>query len=706
MTRNSGAQRPTPKQAARSSEDKFSKAFFFSPLGMTITSVATQKYIDVNLAFTRVLGYEREEVVGKTSTEMNVWVTNEERQIMVDILTRDGHVRELETHIRKKNGEIMDCLFTAELIEMDEGLCVLSLVQDITDRVRAEQTVRASEERFRALIEHGSDIILVLSSTGVIEYASPSTKTAMGYEPEELVGTNGFLLVNPEDMPAALASFQRTIGGGSEPIPLEFRAQHKDGSWRVLEAMSDPMPGQAVPIASIVVNCREITQRKQSEETIRHMAYHDALTGLPNRALLSDRLGVALAQARRSGQTLAIIFVDLDEFKLVNDTLGHSVGDELLHGAAERLTLLLRDGDTVARVGGDEFIVLLSNVERPEDALQIAERMRESLKEPYRVGNQELRATASIGISIYPNDGDDEATLLSNADTAMYRAKDAGRDNCQLYSSSMGEELRRRVTLENELRRAIEQEQLVVYYQPIIDMMTGEVVASEALVRWQHPERGLILPGEFIDVAERTGLIAPLSELVLHRAASDNCTWQNGGARKIPVAVNVSSRRFQSMGFGDITRRTLADTGLDPHCLHLEMTEGTLMEDVVRGAAVLKVLRDSGIQISIDDFGTGYSSLSYLRTLPIDSVKIDRSFVSGIGLHSEDRAVITAIIALARSLHLDVIAEGIETAEQLDFLRESGCRKGQGFLFAHPMPAGDFQALIKAGRSLVEPVAA
>lgn len=694
--------RRTAEQAMRSSEEKFSKAFQRSPLGVTITSVGSQRYIDVNDAFTRLLGYDRSEAIGRTSGSLDIWVTPESRLQVVDLLAKDGSVRELQTRFRTKSGEILDCLLTAEMLDLAEGPCVLSLVQDITDRVRAEQAIRASEERFRALIEKGSDVILVLTVTGEIEYVSPSAATVMGYTPEEVVGTSAFPLIHPEDLQATLQSFDRTAKGTNQPVSIEFRARHKDGSWRVMEAMSGRII-ESSGATSVIVNCREITQRKEAEETIRHLAYHDALTGLPNRALLGDRLTVALAKARRSNETLALIFIDLDEFKLVNDTLGHTVGDELLRGAASRLTLLLREGDTVSRVGGDEFIVLLSDVDRPEDALQIAERMRENLKEPYQINSLELGVTASIGISIYPDDGDDEASLLRNADTAMYRAKDAGRDNCQLYTSSMGDALRLRVTLETELRAAIEQEQLVVYYQPIVELASGEIVGCEALVRWQHPERGLVLPGEFIEVAERTGLITPPSEWVLHKASADNQEWQGSGLRPIPVAVNVSSRRFQHTGFGEITRRTLADTGLDPHCLHLEITEGTIMEDVVRGAAVLKSLRDSGIRISIDDFGTGYSSLSYPRSLPIDAVKIDRSFVSGIGVHSEDAAVITAIIALAASLHLEVIAEGIETVEQLDFLREHHCRQGQGFLFARPMPAADFKALMKANRSLVAP---
>jgi diguanylate cyclase (GGDEF)-like protein/PAS domain S-box-containing protein len=698
-------ERRSAEQSIRSSEEKFSKAFHRSPLGVTITSTDTQRFIDVNDAFTRLVGYDRDEAIGRTSTDLNLWASVENRQEMIDGLAKDGAVRELPTQFRTKSGQILDCVLTAEMLDLDEGPCVLTLVQDITARVQAEQTIRASEERFRALIEKGSDIILVLSVAGVVEYLSPSAATVMGYSPEEIMGTSAFPLIHPDDRQETLLSFSRTVQGTNQPVSIEFRALHQDGTWRVMEAMSDRIV-ESSGATSVVVNCREITQRKEAEETIRHLAYHDALTGLPNRALLGDRLTVALAKARRSSETLALIFIDLDEFKLVNDTLGHSVGDELLRGAATRLTLLLREGDTVSRVGGDEFIVLLSDVDRPEHALQIAERMRESLKEPYNIVNMELRVTTSIGISIYPDDGDDEATLLRNADTAMYRAKDAGRDNCQLYTSSMGDELRLRVTLETELRRAIEHEQLIVYYQPIVELNSGEIIGCEALVRWQHPERGLILPGEFIEVAERTGLITPLSEWVLHKASEDNQAWQDSGLRPIPVAVNVSSRRFQHIGFGEITRRTLADTGLDPHCLHLEITEGTIMEDVVRGAAILKGLRDSGIRISIDDFGTGYSSLSYLRTLPIDAVKIDRSFVSGIGLHNEDGAVITAIIALAESLHLEVIAEGIETVEQLDFLRDHGCLQGQGFLFARPMPAADFRALMQSTRTLVAPASA
>jgi diguanylate cyclase (GGDEF)-like protein len=476
--------------------------------------------------------------------------------------------------------------------------------------------------------------------------------------------------------------------------------RHKDGAWRIVEAVGGLITGSSGAV-SLVINCREITQRKQAEETIRHLAYHDSLTGLPNRALLEDRLAIALARAKRSGQTLAVIFLDLDEFKLINDTLGHSIGDELLRGAAERLKVLVRDGDTVARVGGDEFVLLLTDVEGVDDVVEVAERVGRSLKEPYRVARLELTVTSSAGISFFPADGEDATALLRNADTAMYRAKDEGRDNFQLYTSGMGEQVRKRLTLENELRRAIDHDQLVLHYQPIVDIRSGEISTCEALVRWQHPERGLVPPIEFIGVAEKAGLITALSEWVMRSACLQHNAWQDAGLCPVPIAVNISSHRFQYTGFGEMTRRILSETSLDPRNLHLEITEGVLMEDVDRAAMVLKGLRDLGMHISIDDFGTGYSSLSYLRHLPIDVLKIDMSFVSGITSNREDQAIVRAIIALARSLRLKVIAEGVETREQLHFLRDEGCDLAQGFLFARPMPAPDFATLITTAKALV-----
>ena len=689
----------TANKQTRRSEEKFSKAFYNSPLSITITG-PDGRLVDINEAFSRLTGYDRESCIGHSSDELGLWVNTDDWRAVNQMIAATGFAGELQTQFRTKDGGILDCLITAEVIDLADGNCVLSLVKNITDSVAAEKTIRQSEERFRTLIENGSDVILILSETGNITYASPSAQSVMGYLPEDVIGTQAFELVRPDDLTQVLESFGRTLQGINEPEPIEFQALHKDGTWRVLEAMSGRI-GEGSDAMSVVVNCREITQRKQAEETIRHLAYHDSLTGLPNRALLEDRLAIALARAQRSAQTLAVIFVDLDEFKLVNDTLGHSIGDELLRAAAERLRTLVRDGDTVARVGGDEFVLLLNDVEGVDDAVEVAERVSRSLKEPYRVAQLELTVTASTGISIFPTDGEDATALLRNADTAMYRAKDEGRDNFQLYTSGMGEQVRKRLTLENELRRAIEQQQLVLHYQPIVDINSGEISSCEALVRWQHPERGLVPPAEFIGVAEKAGLITALSEWVMRTACLQHKVWQDAGLCPVPIAVNISSHRFQYTNFGETTRRILDETSLDPRNLHLEITEGVLMEDVDRAATVLKGLRDLGMCISIDDFGTGYSSLSYLRHLPIDDLKIDMSFVSGIMSNREDQAIVRAIIALAKSLRLKVIAEGVETEEELQFLRDEGCDLAQGFLFARPMPAPDFAKLIAAAKALV-----
>lgn len=434
---------------------------------------------------------------------------------------------------------------------------------------------------------------------------------------------------------------------------------------------------------------------------LEYLAYHDSLTALPNRSLLEDRLVQALAQAQRKGQMLALIFIDLDAFKVVNDTLGHSVGDQLLRAAADRLKALVREGDTVARIGGDEFVLLLNDVGDVDNAVEIARRVGRNLKEPYRIAEQELTVTVSCGISIFPTDGEDATSLLRNADTAMYRAKEQGQDDFQLYTPGMGVEVRRRLALENELRRAIAEDQLVLHYQPIVDINTGKIASCEALVRWQHPEHGLMPPMEFIGLAEKAGLMIALTEWVMRAACLQHKAWEGAGLRIVPIAINISAHRFQYSGFGDMTRRLLLETSLDPRQLRLEITEGVLMEDTDRAAVVLKSLRDQGIRISIDDFGTGYSSLSYLRHLPIDNLKIDRSFVAGISDNPEDQAIVQAIMALAQSLHLNVIAEGVETDGQLQFLRREGCQQVQGFLFARPMPGADFAKLLGADKALV-----
>jgi diguanylate cyclase (GGDEF)-like protein len=434
----------------------------------------------------------------------------------------------------------------------------------------------------------------------------------------------------------------------------------------------------------------DITQRKRDEETIRHLAYDDALTGLPNRTLFNDRLTLALAQAHRNQGKLAVMLMDLDRFKIINDTLGHAVGDQLLRGVARRLINSLREGDTVARLGDDEFAFLLPGMDQVEDVAKTAQKIIEILKSAFYFEGHELHVTPSIGIALYPNDGEDAQTLLKNANTALHRAKEQGRNTYQLYTPAMNATALERLALESRLYRALEREEFVIYYQPQINIHTGGVVGVEALVRWRHPKLGLILPGKFIPLAEETGFIIPLGEWVLLTACAQNKAWQDAGLPPLRMAVNLSISHFKREDLTKMLAQVLEKTGLHPNYLELELTESIGMENVERAITKLQELKALGVKLSIDDFGTGYSSLSYLKRFPIDTLKIDQSFVQHIPTNPNDAAITTAIIAMAHSLNLKVIAEGVETEEQLTFLRPYRCDEMQGFLFSKPMPAEEF----------------
>ncbi|MFQ5879807.1 MAG: putative bifunctional diguanylate cyclase/phosphodiesterase, partial [Dehalococcoidia bacterium] len=433
---------------------------------------------------------------------------------------------------------------------------------------------------------------------------------------------------------------------------------------------------------------------EERTETIRHLAYHDALTGLPNRALFQDRFTVAVAQARRNKEGLAVMSLDLDRFKLVNDTLGHGVGDRLLQNVAQRLGGLVREGDTIARLGGDEFLLLLPGIVRAEDAAKMGGKILEAISVPFHLDGTELHTTTSIGISLFPDDGKDLEALLMNADAAMYRAKEQGRNRYQLYTPAVGVEVYERLALENALRQALVRQELVVHYQPVANVNTGEIIATEALVRWQHPERGLLFPAEFIPLAEETGLIVPLGEWVLHIACAQNKAWQDAGLSPLRVAVNLSARQFQQPDLVEMVARVLKETHLDPHLLELEITEGTAMQNLASTIAVLHDLREMGVRIAIDDFGAGYSSLSYLKNLPVDALKIDRSFVCDLTTDPSDAAIAAAVIAMAHTLDLKVVAEGVENEDQLAFLRRRQCDRFQGYLLAKPMPAKALQPML------------
>ena len=439
-------------------------------------------------------------------------------------------------------------------------------------------------------------------------------------------------------------------------------------------------------------------ERKRTEDDIYRMAYYDPLTSLPNRVLFQDRLKEAVKHLDRSSNVFAVMFLDIDNFKRINDTFGHVVGDILLKEVSTRLAQVIRKSDSVARqhtdnffarLGGDEFTVLLSDIKFVEDASKVAKRINDSMSKPFILGDQELFVTVSTGIAICPDDGKDSDTLLKNADSAMYYAKNQGRNNFQYYMQSMNARALESLTLENDLRKALEKDELLLYYQPQIDIVSGKVIGLEALIRWEHPEKGIISPLDFIPIAEENGLIIPIGEWVLNTACKQSREWQDAGISAIPVSVNVACQQFQQKNFIEIINNALNMSGISPEDLMLEITESTLMQNIDVLSAKMHQITSMGVQLAIDDFGTGYSSLNYLKRFPLHSIKIDRSFVMEISTNPDDAAIVEAIISMAHSLKLELVAEGVETEDQLEFLRGQGCRMVQGYLFRRPLPADD-----------------
>ena len=571
---------------------------------------------------------------------------------------------------------------------------VIGTITDVTHYKETERALEASEARFRVLTESGLDLISVLSPEGAILYQSAALRNLLGYEPADTLGQNVFDMIHRDDLDIARAAFRRVLEGAQLREALEFRIRHRDGQWRTFESLGTNCV-ENPHIRGVVFNSRDVTDRKAIQERIQHLAYHDNLTGLPNRGLLQDRLAHSIARAERSNRKVAVLFIDLDNFKNINDTLGHDVGDELLRQVAKRLRACVRTGDTIARQGGDEFIVLLDSLEDGRAASLVAQKILTSLRSAFELGGTEQHVSGSVGIAVFPEDGRDAQTLMKNADTAMFHGKGVGKNTYQYFTAQMNIAVKRRMTLESALRRAVLQKDFVLHYQPQVNLETGTIEAVEALVRWKTEDSGTVMPGDFIPLAEETGLINEIGEWVLREACRQNKEWQDRGLAPRRMAVNLSARQFSDKAFLDTVMRVVQDTGLDPKWLELEITESQVMRQTEGMILLLNRLSEMGIHLAIDDFGTGYSSLSYLKRLPIQKLKIDQSFIRDITVDPNDAAIVVAIINMAKSLDLQTIAEGVETAGQLSLLRSKGCRTGQGYYFSAPMAADSVYLLLR-----------
>ncbi len=568
----------------------------------------------------------------------------------------------------------------------------------------AEQALWASETYLNAILRYSPALISVKDLDGNVVLASEHYKHMANVDESGFVGKNVFD-VYPKDVAQSMWEIDAATKAKQQTYEVELDLMHKDGSQHTYLMVKFPLRNKENNVFGVCTIGTDISERKLAENALReqqsrlnYMAFHDSLTSLPNRSLFYDRIYHGLARARRSDSRLALMLLDIDRFKIINDSLGHDAGDILLKAVAMRLNEGVRDMDTVARLGGDEFVVVLEGIHDTEDVVFVANKLLSTLSRPLEISGHTISTTVSIGVSIYPEDGTDTDELLKNADIAMYKAKEAGKNNCQFYTKGMNATAVNYLLLENDLRRAVEQQQLTLYYQPQVDLQTGEMMGVEALVRWQHPDRGLVSPAHFIPLAEETGLIVPIGEWVLREACRQQKAWLEAGKKVGKIAVNLSPRQFRQKNFPGKVETILRETGLDAKHLELEITESCAMEHAGETINQLNQLNQMGMFLAIDDFGTGYSSLAYLQRFPIQKLKIDRSFINDLHDDHNDMAIAKSIIGLAHNMQMRVVAEGVETEQQAAWLREMGCDQAQGFLYSKPMSAKQLENHFRNGR--------
>ncbi|HEX3063155.1 MAG TPA: EAL domain-containing protein, partial [Usitatibacter sp.] len=650
-----------------------------------------------NASLAAALGYTDAQIARMRPADFVSPADRAEVQAAIRDVLEEGREIALEAEIVDSAGNVRPYALTGRPLVLGDDRYMIGVAGDITLRRRTERQMARAKERLDLALS-GSRLALWdwdLRNDKV--YFNESWTALLGGDPRELTcsGPEVASWNHPADRQMFAAALGNAMKGVSEGFDCEYRVANAAGTWTWIHSRGKVTQRDDSARASRMTGTStDVTKRKLAEERAEYLATRDALTGLPNRVLLHDRLEQCIFNAARNQVGFAFMFIDLDRFKTINDSLGHQVGDELLKRVASRLTACVRATDTVARLGGDEFAVILENLDDDDDegAQQVAEKMIAAMGAPMLIESQHLSTSCSIGISLYPNDGRDSQALMKNADVAMYYAKEKGRNNYQFFSQDMNARAQERLSVENYLRLALRRNELVLHYQPRVKIATGELVGVEALVRWQHPRRGLLMPNRFIGVAEDSGLIVPIGEWVLDNACRQIREWQ-AKAPELKLAVNLSVGQVaDGERLCRAVEAALRSSGISARTLELELTESHLMQDIAEKSAFLQRLGDLGVGLAIDDFGTGYSSLSYLKSLPVDSIKIDSSFVRDIGADPNDEAIIRAIVAMAHSLHLSVVAEGVERPDQLAALRELGCDEYQGFLESGALAASDFEA--------------
>ncbi|MCV4287445.1 EAL domain-containing protein [Pseudomonas capsici] len=673
------------QQQLQLSEEKFAKAFHSSPDGLLIARTSDGLLLEVNEGFCRLTGYSESQCLERSGLDLQIWVDPNERQQLIKQLQQNGVVRDFRGQIRRLDGQVRLCEMSSHPLLIGGEECIMTLARDITERQQMQEKLHLAATVFESTAEG----VLITDTRQRINAVNRAFSEITGYGEEEALGQTPRLLASGQHDSAFYAAMWHQLGAEGH-WQGEICNRRKNGElypcWLTISAVRN----KDRFITHFVAVFADISSLKHAQARLDYQAHHDPLTGLPNRTLFESRLHSALQHSEESDSLGAVLFIDLDRFKHINDSLGHPVGDLLLKGIAQRLKETLRDIDTVARLGGDEFIVLLPGLLQPGDAQTIGSKLLACFTAPFQAGEHEFFMSASIGSCLFPTDGTDVATLVKNADAAMYRSKAKGRNRIESYTRDLTSQASERIALEQELRRAIERNELSLSFQPKISLLTNRLVGAEALIRWSHPTFGEVPPEHFIPLAEENGMILQIGDWVLEHACRQMCEWRKIYAPFSPLSVNLAGAQLRQPNLLKRIEQLLADNGLEPGCLQLEITENFIMSQTEEALSVLHKLKKLGVQLAIDDFGTGYSSLSYLKRLPLDILKIDQSFVRGLPEDTHDAAIVRAIIALGRSMQLTIIAEGVETPEQQKFLTEQGCEQIQGYIVSLPLPPEEF----------------